>query len=115
MVVIIVIFHLLSFIHLFYFFSQNEGKVAVSETEATLKDIICLFTGSDRIPPMGFDRKSSIIFYHREDSKESWLPSVSTFLPKLQLPVCDSLTEDYDVFKEKMNLAVLGSVGFGHL
>ena len=24
-------------------------------------------------------------------------------LPQLPLPVCDSLTEDYDVFKEQMN------------
>ena len=31
----------------------------------------------------------------------------------LQLPMCDDLTQDYDNFKEKMNLAVLGSVGVG--
>ena len=41
--------------------------------------------------------------------------TVSTCLPQLRLLVCDSLAEDYDVFKEQMNLAVLGSAGFGDL
>ena len=70
---------------------------------------------SDRILPMGFNKKGTIGFDHRENTRENRLPSVSTYLPQLRLPACDSLTEDYDVFKEQMNLAVLGSVGFGDL
>ena len=64
---------------------------------------------------MGFERKGTIIFDHIENKQENRLPSVSTCLPQLSLPVCNSLIDDYDVFKEKMNLAVLGSVGFGNL
>ena len=59
---------------------------------------------------MGFERKGTIIFDHIENKQENRLPSVSTCLPQLSLPVCNSLTDDYHVFKEKMNLAVLGSV-----
>ena len=59
---------------------------------------------------MGFERKGTIVFDHRENKQENRLPSVSTCLPQLQLPVCNCLTEDYHVFKEQMNLAVLGSV-----
>ena len=92
--------------------TENEGKVLGSETEANLKDLFVFLTGSDRIPPMGFTRKGKIAFDHRDNSQELRFPSVSTCQPMLQLPMCDDLTQDYDSFKEKMNLAVLGSVGF---
>ena len=62
----------------------------------------------------GFTRKGKIAFDHRDNSQELRFPSVSTCQPMLQLPMCDDLTQDYDSFKEKMNLAVLGSVGFGN-
>lgn len=99
----------------FYPFLENEGKVAAKETEVTLKDVSVFLTGSDRIPPMGFERKGAIVFDHIENAQEGRLPPVSTCLPQLQLPVCDNLCDIYDVFKERMNLAVLGSVGFGNL
>lgn len=83
--------------------------------QVTPKHLFVFLTGSDRIPPMGFERKGTIVFDHRENKQENRLPSVSTCLPQLQLPVCNCLTEDYHVFKEQMNLAVLGSVGFGNL
>lgn len=88
------------------------GKVRGLETEVMLKDLFVFLTGTDRIPPMGFTRKGSIVFDHRE-TKESRFPSVSTCLPQFQLPVCNNLTGDYENFKEQMNIAVLGSVGFG--
>ncbi|XP_068738220.1 G2/M phase-specific E3 ubiquitin-protein ligase-like [Montipora capricornis] len=94
---------------------ENEGKVLGSETEVNLKDLFVFLTGSDRIPPMGFTRKGKIAFDHRDNSQELRFPSVSTCQPILQLPMCDDLTQDYDSFEEKMNLAVLGSVGFGNL
>ena len=96
------------------FTTENEGKVLGSETEANLKDLFVFLTGSDRIPPMGFTRKGKIAFDHRDNSQELRFPSVSTCQPMLQLPMCDDLTQDYDSFKEKMNLVVLGSVGFGN-
>ena len=64
---------------------------------------------------MGLERKGAMIFDHIENKQENRLPSVSTCLPQLSLPVCNSLTDDYDVFKENTNLAVLRSVGFGNL
>ncbi|XP_067036310.1 uncharacterized protein [Acropora muricata] len=94
--------------------AENECKVLGSETEANLKDLFVFLTGSDRIPPMGFTRKGKIAFDHRDNSQELRFPSVSTCQPMLQLPMCDNLTQDYDSFKEKMNLAMLGSVGFGN-
>lgn len=94
--------------------TENEGKVLGLETEANLKDLFVFLTGSDRIPPMGFTRKGKIAFDHRDNSQELCFPSVSTCQSMLQLPMCDDLTQDYDSFKEKMNLAVLGSVGFGN-
>ena len=94
--------------------TENKGKVLGSETEANLKDLFVFLTGSDRIPPMGFTRKGKIAFDHQDNSQELCFPSGSTCQPMLQLPMCDDLTQDYDSFKEKMNLAVLGSVGFGN-
>ena len=96
------------------FTTENEDKVLGSETEANLKDLFVFLTRSDRIPPMGFTRKGKIVFDHQDNSQELRFPSVSTCQPMLQLPMCDDLTQDYDSFKEKMNLAVLGSVGFGN-
>lgn len=64
---------------------------------------------------MGFDRKGSISFIHQLNPEESRLPSVSTCLPELRFPVCNKLRDDCDVFKDQMNLAILGSVGFGQL
>ena len=93
--------------------TENEGKVLGSEMEANLKDLSVFLTGSDRIPPMGFTRKGKIAFDHRDNSQALCFPSVSTCQSMLQFPMCDDLTQDYDSFKEKMNLAVLGSVGFG--
>lgn len=93
---------------------KTRARFFGSETEANLKDLFVFLTGSDRIPPMGFTRKGKIAFDHRDNSQELRFPSVSTCQPMLQLPMCDDLTQDYDSFKEKMNLAVLGSVGFGN-
>lgn len=76
---------------------------------AIAKDLFVFLTGSDR--------KGTIIFDHIKNKQENLLPSVSTCLPQLSLLECNSLTDDYGVFKEKMNLAraVLGSVGIGNL
>lgn len=94
-------------------FQKTRGEHWARKWKLPRRTFFFFLTGSDRIPPMGFDAKITIVFDHKENTRENRLLSVSTCLLQLRLPVCDSLTEDYDVFKEQMNLAVLGSVRFG--
>lgn len=51
----------------FYFFLENEGKVAVKEIEVILKDVFVFFIGFDRISLMGFERKGVIVFDYIEN------------------------------------------------
>ena len=43
---------------------RNQGRAVVKETEVTPKDLFFFLTGSDRIPPFGFDTKGTIVFDH---------------------------------------------------
>lgn len=94
-------------------FQKTRGEHWARKWKLPRRTFFFFLTGSERIPPMGFDEKRTIVFDHKENTRENRFLSVSTCLLQLRLPVCDILTEDYDVFKEQMNLAVLGSVRFG--
>ena len=61
-------------------------------------------SGTDQIPPMGFDHPITVTFINEEK-----IPFVNTCSLYITLP--RNLKEKE--FKEKMDLAILGSVGFG--
>ncbi|XP_068751097.1 G2/M phase-specific E3 ubiquitin-protein ligase-like [Montipora capricornis] len=92
---------------------DDEGRARAADTEVTLEELFAFLTGSHSIPPMGFERPGSIVFIPLENPKESRLPSVSTCIPQLSIPICNYILEDFDNFKKQINLAVLGSMEFG--
>jgi len=97
----------------FCFSADDEGRARAADTEVTLEELFAFLTGSHSIPPMGFERRGSIVFIPLENPKESRLPSVSTCIPQLSIPICNYILEDFDNFKKQINLAVLGSMEFG--
>ena len=73
----------------------------------TMKHVMIFFSGSDRIPPMGFDRHPTLHFIHDDERK---LPTSSTCDLQMRIPTCHP---DYDEFKKYMVLGLIGNDGFG--
>ena len=71
--------------------------------------ILAFVTGATSIPPMGFDRDLTIRFI---SEKTRTLPIASTCSLVLWLPTA---LVDYDMFKERMNFALMNTIGFGHI
>ena len=63
-------------------------------------------TGCDCIPPLGFGLAEPSITF----STDAVLPTVSTCSLTLRFPL--NFPTKFDLFKEKMDFAVLGSQGF---
>lgn len=72
----------------------------------TLKDVLTFLTGSDSIPPLGFGGVEPCIRF----DPDAVLPTASTCALMLCIPL--NFPTDFDDFKEKMDLAILGSQGF---
>lgn len=74
-----------------------------------LKDVMVFLTGCESTPPLGWgDVEQSIKFLSPDG--ENVLPTVSTCLLILKFPL--NFPTDFNVFKDKMDLAILGSQGF---
>lgn len=73
----------------------------------TLQDILIFFSGSDRIPPMGFSQHPTLVFLHQPNEI---LPTSSTCDLQLRIPTC---FDQYEKFKEYMMLGLKGNDGFG--
>ena len=75
-----------------------------SEASATLQDILVFTTGSGQVPPLGYGVTPSIEFIQER------LPTANTCSVTIRLP---TVHEDYDKFKESMDLGILNSPLFG--
>jgi len=71
----------------------------------SLKDIVVFLTGSEAVPPLGFDVTPMIDF-----TDEDQFPKVSTC--SLTLTFSRKMKSSFTDFKEIMDFAVLGSEGF---
>ena len=71
-------------------------------TRPTLGDLLEYLTGSSSIPPSGFGEVQPAILF---DESHDGLPIVSTCAMSITFPA----TFPIDQFKEKMDLAILGS------
>ena len=65
-------------------------------------------TGSERVPPLGFGRKLTVVFLETGKFCTS-----STCDLQLRIPVCHG--ESYEAFQEAMVMSFKGSEGFGGL
>ncbi len=71
--------------------------------------ILSFVTGAEKAPPMGFPVQPSFKFIA---DRHQTLPTASTCSLALYLPL--ALT-DYRVFQERMDMAILNTVGFGQV
>jgi len=71
--------------------------------------ILAFITGADAPPPMGFPQEPAI-FFVQDPTKTS--PTASTCSLSLYLPL--RLT-DYEVFQQKMDIAIMNTIGFGQV
>ena len=75
-------------------------------SDITLQDLLLFLTGTDTIPPMGFESKITVLF-----TDDKCLPSVNTCALKMYLPLTPRDEEEFD---EMFRLSIVGSVGFGN-
>uniref|UniRef100_A0A1Y1L2Q7 HECT domain-containing protein n=2 Tax=Photinus pyralis TaxID=7054 RepID=A0A1Y1L2Q7_PHOPY len=80
-----------------------------NETQATLEDVLCFATASEKVPPLGYDGQPKLEFLHNEDFL--W-PKANTCVPILYLPVSYKSNE-YEKFKSNMDYAILNGMQFG--
>ncbi|XP_071111328.1 G2/M phase-specific E3 ubiquitin-protein ligase-like [Haliotis cracherodii] len=88
----------------------NDYLSDVKEGESTLQfsDILMFATGSESIPPCGFDTNPRLEFL--PDSPNMRYPTANTCSCILRMPVTYN---EYSEFKENFEFAVLNAVGFG--
>ena len=73
------------------------------EIPCSLEDVLIFFSGSDQVPPLGFEKEPAISFH------DSVLATSSTCDLQLRLPMHGSYTR----FREAMYLSTKGNDGFG--
>ncbi len=76
----------------------------------TMGSILSFVTGSDTIPPLGFENNPEIRFDGDHLNPAMRLPSASTCGPTLYLPYALSTVE---LFAEKMDMSIAGAQSFG--
>jgi len=76
--------------------------------EITLEDVIVFFSGSDKIPPLGFPRSPTLNF-----SQDNLYPTASTCALVLTLPT--QYGRQYDSFKDAMTVGFKFHGGFGNI
>jgi len=76
-------------------------------TGCTLGDILAFFTGADRIPPLGFEKKPTVAFLPEDDM----FATSSTCDLVLRLPV--KYGESLQRFKQAMIMSLKDNDGFG--
>lgn len=73
-------------------------------TVVTPHHILAFFTGADRIPPLGFDKKATMLF------TSGVLATASTCDMVIRVPYCH---DSYDKFKCFMVESLIANGGFG--
>lgn len=79
------------------------------ETQATLEDVLCFATASEKISPLGFEVQPQLEFLHNE---EFLWPKANTCVPTLYLPISYRCNE-YEKFRYNMDYAILNGMQFG--
>ncbi|KAL3988970.1 hypothetical protein ACER0C_013288 [Sarotherodon galilaeus] len=79
------------------------------EVDHTFEELLVFITGADLLPPLGFPQSCNIDFYDQEPGMRR-IPYASTCSLSLYLP---RGVADEDQFKDLMNDALKGSLGFG--
>ena len=90
-----------SYHYLFIYITEDE-------VDCSVKDVLVFFSGSDSIPPCGFEGVTpTMIFLH---SCDDLFPTASTCDLEFRLPATYG---EYQKFKDAMVLGLKGHDGFG--
>ena len=92
----------------FLCFSLLLNVFIEGRTSCIIEDVLVFITGSDRVPPLGFDLKITVTFAHSGRFCTS-----STCDLQFCIPVCYG--ENYQKFEEAMVMALKDNDGFGGL
>lgn len=76
------------------------------DLECSLEDILIFFSGTDRVPPLGFHVQPTLAFNHG-----ARLATASTCDLQLRIPTSHGIS--YPNFKEAIILSIKGNDGFG--
>ena len=89
---------------LWYIYIDQEVLTPDGNTVVTPEHILAFCTGADRIPPLGFCKRATILF------TSGVLATSSTCSLVMYLPYCH---EEFSVFKTYMIESLLSNGGFG--
>ena len=81
-------------------FAEAEGP-----RDITLDNILVFFSGTDKVPPLGFTPDPALAF-----NSDAWYPTASTCSLTLFLP---TRYNDYQTFKSRLTVAFKDHGGFG--
>jgi hypothetical protein len=79
------------------------------EDEKLMTHLLGFLTGSDSVPPLGFVEKPSLQLHREEDPRKDF-PVVSVCTLSLTLPLCHSLEEFKQNFKNAMQFRLFTDV-----
>ena len=63
-----------------------EGDIN-GDVDCSVEDVL-VFSGADRVPPLGFEKQPTLTFIHNSSAKSA---TVSTCALELQLPTCHGI------------------------
>ena len=81
---------------------------AEEKTGCSIEDVLVFCTGTDRVPPLQFNKQPTVTFLHASSAK---FATASTCDLQLRLPT--SYGADFDAFKGAMVMALKDNDGFG--
>ena len=80
------------------------------ESNCTLTYVLVFFTGASAIPPLVFGKTPKLIFLETPSEK---LPTTSTCDLHIRIPIAHG--DNFNAFREWMELGILGNSGFGEV
>lgn len=83
-------------------FLFSDGK-----TGCTIGDVLVFFTGTDRVPPLGFEKPPTVSFLHQD----AIFATASTCDVRLRLPT--KYADNLEGFKQAMFTSLKNNDGFG--
>ena len=86
---------------------SNDKTILDGSTDVSLKDILMFLTGTDEVPPCGFDVKPALKFTEYDRMPESITCTITLTLSLVHT--------NYEVFKAKMDFATPNGYGFGKI
>lgn len=83
-------------------------SLLVGTTGCSVGDVLVFFTGTNQVPPLGFERNPTVTFLQQDTAL---FATASTCDLKLRLPI--KYSDDSEAFKQAMIMSLKDNDGFG--